>query len=73
MHEPYEVYGLDGPRQDAREALSLVGGLREDQFFAEARIRELEEMRLVELRSGRWSLTPVGQAAASGPRKARRR
>jgi hypothetical protein len=41
-HESYDVYGLDGTRQDAREALALAGGLREDLSAAEDRIRELE-------------------------------
>ena len=41
-HESYDVYGLDGARQDAREALALVGGLREDLAAAEDRIRDLE-------------------------------
>ena len=43
QHESYEVYGLDGTRQDAREALALAGGLREDLAAAEARISELED------------------------------
>jgi hypothetical protein len=42
-HESYEVYGLDGIRQDAREALSFAEGLREDLGRAEERIRDLEE------------------------------
>jgi hypothetical protein len=42
QHEPYDVYGLDGTRQDAREALALVAGLREDLGRAEERIRALE-------------------------------
>jgi hypothetical protein len=42
-HESYDIYGLDGTGQDAREALALVGGLREDLAAAEARLRELEE------------------------------
>jgi hypothetical protein len=37
------VYGLDGTRQDAREALALAAGLREDLAAAEARIRDLEQ------------------------------
>jgi hypothetical protein len=41
-HEPYEVYGLDGTSQDAREALALAGGLRQDVAAAEDRIRDLE-------------------------------
>lgn len=41
-HESYDVYGLDGARQDAREALALVAGLREDLAAAEDRIRNLE-------------------------------
>jgi hypothetical protein len=41
-HESYDVYGLDGARQDAREALALAGGLREDLAAAEDRIRDLE-------------------------------
>jgi hypothetical protein len=41
-HEPYDIYGLDGTGQDAREALALADGLREDLAAAEARIRELE-------------------------------
>lgn len=43
QHQSYDVYGLDGTRQDAREALSLTAGLREDLGRAEERIRELEE------------------------------
>ena len=50
-HESYDVYGLDGARQDAREALALVAGLREDLAAAEDRIRELEAERGRELRS----------------------
>lgn len=42
-HESYDIYGLDGTRQDAREALTLAAGLREDLGAAEARIRELED------------------------------
>ena len=42
QHESYDVYGLDGTSQDAREALALAGGLREDLGRAEERIRELE-------------------------------
>lgn len=42
-HESYDVYGLDGTRQDAREALTLVAGLREDLGRAEERIHTLEE------------------------------
>jgi hypothetical protein len=42
QHESYEVYGLDGTSQDAREALALAAGLREDLAAAEARIRDLE-------------------------------
>jgi hypothetical protein len=41
-HESYDVYGLDGTRQDAREALSLAAGLREDLGRTEERIAELE-------------------------------
>ena len=41
-HEPYDIYGLDGIRQDAREALALAAGLREDLSAAEDRIRDLE-------------------------------
>jgi hypothetical protein len=41
-HESYDVYGLDGASQDAREALALAGGLREDLAAAEDRIRDLE-------------------------------
>jgi hypothetical protein len=41
-HEPYEVYGLDDTRQDARQALALAEGLREDLGRAEERIRDLE-------------------------------
>jgi hypothetical protein len=41
-HESYDVYGLDGTSQDAREALSLANGLREDLAAAEDRIRDLE-------------------------------
>ena len=41
-HESYDVYGLDGTRQDAREALALAAGLRDDLGAAEARIRDLE-------------------------------
>ena len=41
-HESYEVYGLDGTRQDAREALALAAGLHEDLAAAEDRIRNLE-------------------------------
>jgi hypothetical protein len=43
QHESYGVYGLDGTRQDAREALALAGGLREDLAAAEAQIRDLEQ------------------------------
>ena len=42
-HESYDVYGLDGTRQDARKALALAAGLREDLSAAEDRIRQLEE------------------------------
>lgn len=42
-HETHEVYGLDTVRADAREALALAGGLREDLGRAEERIRDLEE------------------------------
>lgn len=41
-HESYDVYGLDGTRQDAREAVALAAGLREDLGHAEERIHELE-------------------------------
>jgi hypothetical protein len=41
-HEPYDVYGLDSVHQDAREALALASGLREDLAAAEDRIRDLE-------------------------------
>jgi uncharacterized coiled-coil DUF342 family protein len=43
QHESHEVYGLDGIRQDAREARNLADGLREDLATAENRIRQLEE------------------------------
>ena len=43
MHESYDVYGLDGAVQDAREALALAAGLREDLAAAAARIHDLEE------------------------------
>jgi hypothetical protein len=36
------VYGLDGTSQDAREALALAAGLRQDLVAAEDRIRDLE-------------------------------
>jgi hypothetical protein len=42
-HESYEVYDLDGARQDAREALALASGLHEDLAAAEALIRDLAE------------------------------
>lgn len=51
MHESYDVYGLDGTRQDAREALSLAAGLREDLAAAEDRIRELEKKHDREIRA----------------------
>ena len=41
-HESYDVYGLDGTSQDAREALALAGGLGQDLAAAEDRIRDLE-------------------------------
>ena len=41
-HESFDVYGLDGTSQDAREALALAAGLREDLGRAEERVRELE-------------------------------
>jgi hypothetical protein len=41
-HESYDVYGLDGTSQDAREALALAAGLRQDLAAAEDRIRDLE-------------------------------
>jgi hypothetical protein len=41
-HESYDVYGLDSTSQDAREALALAGGLRQDLAAAEGRIRDLE-------------------------------
>jgi hypothetical protein len=43
QHESCDVYGLDGIRQDAREARSLAAGLREDLGRAQERIRDLEE------------------------------
>jgi hypothetical protein len=42
-HESYEVYGLDTYRQDAAQALALIGGLREDLGRAEMAIRDLAE------------------------------
>ena len=41
-HEQYDIYGLDGTSQDAREALALAAGLRQDLAAAEDRIRDLE-------------------------------
>jgi hypothetical protein len=41
-HESYDIYGLDGTSRDAREALALASGLREDLGVAEDRIRDLE-------------------------------
>jgi hypothetical protein len=48
--EQYDVYGLDGTSQDAREALSLTHGLRQDLAAAEDRIRELEETHASDIR-----------------------
>ena len=58
-HESYEVYGLDGTRQDAREALALAAGLREDLSAAEARIRELEDKHARDIRALRDRLNEM--------------
>jgi len=50
-HESSDVYGLDGTSQDAREALALAAGLREDLAAAEDRIARLEERVERELRA----------------------
>jgi hypothetical protein len=42
-HESYDIYGLDSYRADAREALGLASGLREDLSRAEQRIADLAE------------------------------
>ena len=42
-HKSDEAHDLDSTCQDAREALALAGGLREDLAAAEALIRELAE------------------------------
>ena len=49
-HESYNVYGLDGISGDAREALALAAGLREDLAAAEDRIRELEEVHAADIK-----------------------
>jgi hypothetical protein len=41
-HQSHEIYGLENIRQDTREALSLIDGLREDLSRAEQHISDLE-------------------------------
>jgi hypothetical protein len=63
MHEPYDVYGLDGTRQAAREALTLANGLPEDLGRAEERIHDLEG-KLAALEKRVRELEAARQAAA---------
>ena len=62
QHESYDIYGLGGTRQDAREALQLAAGLREDLAAAEDRIARLEERVERELRA-LWAQTPAARQA----------
>jgi hypothetical protein len=49
-HEAWEVFGLDSISQNAREALSVAEGARQEAGAAEDRISELES-RISELES----------------------
>jgi len=62
QHEQSDVYGLDGTRQNAQEALALSYGLREDLGKAEQRIIDLER-RVDVLAEACATLTEVGQGA----------